>query len=117
MFAPTVFKDDGWYVYEGVTKDGKHIDICRNGKKVSYKKPVSIVNMFKNDRWRKFSENVLFTHQQFLRPSLCTYLMKKWNRENPDRILENFFIIYMKEVSLPDYKISKPVRDVLIQYK
>ena len=117
MFAPTVFKEDGWFIYEGVSRDGKHIDINRNGKEISYEKPANIVSFFKNDRWRKYSENILMTSYEYLRPSFCRYLFLKWNKEHPARQLDNLFIIYMKELTLPDYKTSKPVREVLVQLK
>ncbi|RYZ20865.1 MAG: hypothetical protein EOP49_47350, partial [Sphingobacteriales bacterium] len=35
MFAPQVFKDDGWYIFEGRTADGKLINIRENGVPVS----------------------------------------------------------------------------------
>lgn len=43
MFAPTVFKDDGWYVLEATKKDSSRIDINRNGQAVDYQKPTNIV--------------------------------------------------------------------------
>ena len=113
MFAPTVFKDDGWYILEGTTPDGHMLDLNRRGAPVAYDKPASVVALFKNDRWRKYSENYLFVSNAWMRPYYCNYLLRIW-RENPAHPpLRHLSIIYMKEVSLPDYQVSKPVREVL----
>ena len=105
MFAPTVFKDDGWYVMEGIAKDSLHIDINRNGSQADYTKPASVLAYIKDDRWRKYYENYLFTYNDFIRPYLCTYLIKDWNTNHPDEEIISLQIIYMKEVSvLPNQK-------------
>ncbi len=113
MFAPAVFKDDGWYVLEGHTATGQRIDLNRQGKEADYAKPASVVSMFKNDRWRKYSENYLFVHYAFLRPYYCNYLVRRWNEANPDRPVQELQVVYMKEYTLPDYQPVTPQREVL----
>jgi hypothetical protein len=105
MFAPIVFKDDGWYIMQGTTKDSVQIDINRNGTKVDYSKPVSVLTYIKDDRWRKFYENYLFTSNEFIRPYFCAYLLKDWNTAHSDNTISYLKIIYMKEISvLPNQK-------------
>ncbi len=105
MFAPTVFKDDGWYIMQGTTKDSVQIDLNCNGAKVDYTKPTSILANIKDDRWRKFYENYIFISNEFLRPYLCTYLLKDWNTMHSDKPISILKIIYMKEISvLPGQK-------------
>jgi len=105
MFAPTVFKDDGWYIMEGITTDSLHIDINRNGVKADYSKPASVLAYIKDDRWRKYYENYLFTYNNLIRPYLCSYLVVDWNKNHPDKRIIFLQIIYMKEVSaLPNEK-------------
>ena len=113
MFAPTVFKDDGWYILEGTTADGRQLDLNRNGAPVRYQKPASVVALFKNDRWRKYSENYLFVNNAWMRPYYCNYLLRVWHENPAHPPLRHLSIIYMKEVSLPDYKLSNPIREVL----
>lgn len=113
MFAPSVFKDDGWYILEGITADNKIIDLNRNGAPVSYKKPSSVVSLYKNDRWRKYGENYLFVSNNYMRPYYCDFMLQQWNDSHPDKKVVNLRVVYMKEVTLPDYKYSKPVREVL----
>ncbi|WP_299991069.1 HTTM domain-containing protein [uncultured Pontibacter sp.] len=113
MFAPAVFKDDGWYVLEGHTERGQLIDLNREGKEADYAKPASVVSMFKNDRWRKYSENYLFVHYAFLRPYYCNYLVRRWNEAHPGNPIKELQVVYMKEYTLPDYQHVTPQREVL----
>lgn len=113
MFSPGVFKDDGWYIYEGETTQKKIIDLNNNGRPITYNKPKSIVSKFSNDRWRKYSENYLFQQNAIIRPYFCNFLMTEWNKKFPNKMVRKIRIIYMKEITLPDYKYSKPVLEIL----
>ncbi|MGV3639357.1 MAG: hypothetical protein ACO1NZ_02485 [Adhaeribacter sp.] len=113
MFAPAVFKDDGWYVLEGTTASRRRVDLNQQGKEPDTLKPASVVALFKNDRWRKYSENYLFVHKAFMRPYYCHYLMRRWNEDHPGDPVLSLEVVYMKEVSLPDYQVPPPKREVL----
>ena len=113
MFAPAVFKDDGWYVLEGTTATGRVLDLNRTGAPVRYAKPASVVALFKNDRWRKYSENLLFVSNAWMRPYYCNYLLRIWHENPAHAPLRHLSVVYMKEVSLPNYQVSRPVREVL----
>lgn len=112
MFAPTVFKDDGWFILEGRTRDGALLDLNRDGIPVTYAKPQAIVKLFKNDRWRKYSENYLFIDHAWMRPYYCNYWLRIWQQAG-HAPLTNLTIVYMKEVSLPDYQTPNTTREVL----
>lgn len=112
MFAPGVFKDDGWYILEGETADKKHIDLL-TGKEVDYRKPQCVVSMFKNDRWRKYSENLIFSNNEFMRGYYCNYSKRIWNEKHPDKHVKILRVIYMEEFTLPDYKYSPPQKNIL----
>lgn len=113
MFAPGVFKDDGWYVMEGTTKDNRKIDLFHPTDSISYKKPANITAMFKNDRWRKYSENFIFISNDFMRGYFCNYYIRKWNKEHPDKPVTNLSVIYFTELTAPDYHYVVPKKDVL----
>ena len=115
MFAPTVFKDDGWYILEGRTADGRLLDLYRGGQFVTYAKPASVAADIKNDRWRKYSENYLFVDNAWMRPYYCNYLLRIWHENPRHALLRHLSVVYMKEVSLPDYHVAKPVREVLCE--
>ncbi|WP_223816104.1 HTTM domain-containing protein [Adhaeribacter rhizoryzae] len=113
MFAPAVFKDDGWYILEGTTTQNRLVDLNQKGREANYAKPPSVMALFKNDRWRKYSENYLFVHNSFMRPYYCNYMLRIWNENHPGEPVTNLEVIYMKEVTLPDYQVSPPTREVL----
>lgn len=109
MFAPEVFKDDGWYILEGIRDDKVHVDINRNGQPVTDRKPESVVSLFKNDRWRKYGENYLFINNTYMRPYFCNYRLRVWNETHPkDEEIRELYVYYMMERTLPDYKPIKP---------
>jgi hypothetical protein len=117
MFAPAVFKDDGWFLLLGRTVNGKEVDIAHPGEPVSYEKPAVMPAFYKNDRWRKFHENMLMAHNDHFRLYYCAYLTNRWNNQqtSPGNRIPNLKIIYVKEVSLPDYKVAPPLREVLCE--
>jgi hypothetical protein len=113
MFAPAVFKDDGWYVLEGTTATRQLVDLNQQGKEPDSRKPASVMKLFKNDRWRKYSENYLYVSKAYMRPYYCHYLLRRWNEDHPADPVTSLQVVYMKEVSLPDYRVSAPKREVL----
>lgn len=108
MFSPSVYKDDGFYIYSGYTNSGSYIDLKRGGQPLSYAKPSSIISEFESDRWRKFGENYLFNNNNYMRPYFCSYLIKTWNRQHPEQAVSDLTIFFMKEESLPAYQ-TKPL--------
>ncbi len=108
MFAPGVFKDDGWFVLEGTDQKGKKINLLKPDEEINYKKPEYVVQMFKNDRWRKYSENYIFAYNEFMRGYFCNYYLRKWNSNHPQRQMDSLTVVYMKEFTLPDYHYSRP---------
>ncbi len=118
MFAPTVLKDDGWYIPEGITQnktksDSYRIDINRNGKLVDFTKPLNLIEYIKDDRWRKFLENYMFVQNDFIRPYYCNYLLKDWNRKHPGNKIDSLTIIYMKEFTPPPGKPLLVTKEIL----
>lgn len=115
MFAPGVFKDDGWYVYEGITHKGEEINLLDPDRPISYLKPKSVVAMFPSDRWRKYSENMLMAYNGFMRGYFCNYYKRIWNESHPDQKIHSLRIVYMKEFSELGYCVPEPSREVLFE--
>jgi len=113
MFAPAVLKDDGWFVYEGITSQNKHVDVRNPDKAMSYDKPKHVVATMKSDRWRKYGENLILAHNAYMQPYLCNYEKRVWNDAHPESKLDTLKIIFMSELSLPDYKLSTPEKRLL----
>ena len=114
MFSPAVFKDDGWFVFAAETEMGASIDLLQNGNEITYNKLAAVTAPFTQDRWRKFSENILLISNNEFRPYYCSYLFNQWNR-NENVKIKNLKIIYMKEISLPDYKVDGPKKEILCE--
>jgi hypothetical protein len=113
MFAPSVFKEDGWYMLEGTTTAGQVLDLNRGGVPASYAKPTAVVALFKNDRWRKYSENYLFVNNAWMRPYYCNYMLRIWQQNPAHPPLRHLSVVYMKEISLPNYQVPPATREVL----
>ena len=118
MFAPSVFKEDGWYIYEAEleTKIKSEttlslIDLNRKGAVVNYKKPDNILALYENDRWRKFGE-IWPRETDKVKKEFCRYLKNKWNNEYPDKRISSLRIVYMREETKPNYFPSKAERTV-----
>ena len=47
MFAPNVFKEDGWLIYEAITVNNDTLDLNNNNQKVHYEKPENILKTVK----------------------------------------------------------------------
>ena len=116
MFAPGVYKDDGWYIYEGITENGDTIDIRNKGELINYNKPNRLVSTFKNDRWRKYGEQITLDQHAHVRPYLSRFLYEKWNAENPQKKIRQVKVLFMLEPTLPDYQESPITRTLISAY-
>jgi hypothetical protein len=113
MFAPGVFKDDGWYVLDGIGRNGRHVDVLNPGREPVFDKPESVTAMFKNDRWRKYSENFIFSDNEFMRGYYSNYTKRIWNESHPEEMIDTLRVYYVEEFTLPDYKYSQPRKCML----
>jgi hypothetical protein len=115
MFAPSPSKEDGWYVIPGELRDGQKVDlmpITRDDYSmhpISYEKPQDIPATYKNEHWRKYLENIYNQDHADQRLYFGQYICRQWNAHHTGaHTLETFRIIYMLELTLPDYRQSKP---------
>jgi hypothetical protein len=114
MFAPSVFKDDGWFIFSGELENRKKVDALTGDTAVPSKRPDEIQALFRSDRWRKYAENFLFIANGHYRPYFCFYLMNNWNEKHEGKNkMRALKIFYVKEVSLPGYKVDKPLKEEL----
>ncbi|MCF8448832.1 MAG: hypothetical protein K9G49_03080 [Taibaiella sp.] len=103
MFAPTVMKQDGWLVCAATLNDNTTADLNAPDLKLSFDKPANVLARYKNDRWRKYTEQLFIGSNIAMRPHLASYLIKNWNRNqhNDDKKVKDLSIIYMLEPSVP----------------
>ena len=115
MFAPAVFKDDGWFVFVGQTKNGREINLDGSDS-INYLTPSYRSGPFYKDRWRKYSENILLVNNSHFRTYFNSYLLNSWNEAaSQDKKVDKVQMIYMKEVSLPNYEKSLPKKELLAE--
>ncbi len=98
MFAPKVFKYDGWFIMEATLANGDVYDLNRKDLKLNKEKPASIVSMYKNDRWRKYSENILLIPNAPHRGYYSDFLVQRWNKQHPpSEHIVRFRLLYITE--------------------
>lgn len=113
MFAPYPIKDDGWFVIPAKLANGKDVDLFNNGEPVSYDKPAYVAKTYKDSRWRIYMMNLWSITHQDKRLFYGRHLCREWNwygmgKENSQYMLKSFRIVFMREITLPDYRIKGP---------
>jgi hypothetical protein len=122
MFAPFPMKDDGWFIIPGRLANGKEVDLFNDGEAVSYDKPKYVSKTFEDSRWRKYMMNLWTVTHQDKRLFFGRYLCRQWNwygegREDATYLLQTFRLIYMREITLPNYKVKGPDAIVLWEHQ
>jgi predicted DCC family thiol-disulfide oxidoreductase YuxK len=113
MFSPGPLRDDGWYVIEGLLKNGERVDLYRNGGPVSYDRiPYDkVAAQYPNERWRKYMMNLYFAKYSQFRLYYDRYLCRKWNegRSMDDgHLLDQFQVFYMMHTTQPPGTPEQP---------
>ncbi len=105
MFAPYPTFEDGWVVVEGALKNGQTWDIF-NDQAVTFEKPISVSNMYKNSLWRKYLSNIRDKDYENYRLYFGRYLCRLWNdSRSGDNLVATLKIYYMLDRS---NKINTP---------
>ena len=118
MFAPYPLKYDGWYVVDGHLVNGTEINVLDPGKPVSFEKPASVADMYKNERWRKYLMNLSLADFSDYRLYYGKYLCRSYNLRHPrgaadPEALNTFNIYFMAHnISLSGQQ-SPPTKDLL----
>lgn len=99
LFAPYPFREDGWYVIEGITADGRSMDLEKDGKLPSWDKPLSVAATFKNQRWRRYYQNLWQRANPRHIPYFCMWQMHHWNSAHPDRQVAKVRLIFVQELT------------------
>jgi predicted DCC family thiol-disulfide oxidoreductase YuxK len=115
MFSPGPLRDDGWYVIEGLLKNGERVDIYRNGAPVSFDRIPAreVAAQYPNERWRKYMMNLYFDKYSQFRLYYDRYMCRKWNQgrsmDDP-RLLDQFQVYYMAHQTQPPGAPEQPHR-------
>ena len=124
MFTPYPAKNDGWYVIPGTLRNEQQVDLMpavmrydfRAGEEVSWEKPRYVAGTL-NVHWRKYMEKIGGEDYADQRQYFGHYICREWNARHTDsEQLMDLQITFMQEVTLPNYKLSTPQKEVLGTY-
>ena len=103
MFSPTVLKEDGWLIAEARLENGERIDLMASDQKLSFLKPPYVLDRIKNDRWRKYTEQIVIPGNKRFLPEFANYLLYNYGNTNHDKShqIKDLKIIHMLELSKP----------------
>lgn len=122
MFAPFPMKDDGWFIIPAHLANGKEVDLFKQGEPVSYEKPKYVSKTYEDIRWRRYMMNLWTATHADKRLFFGRYLCRQWNwygegKADPEYALKTFRLIFMREITLPNYKIKGPDAIVLWEHQ
>ena len=103
IFAPNPPRDDGWHVVEGTLKNGREVDVLRNGS-VNWSKPSLRQRnaIYKNMQWRTYFINLNRAIGQKLYPDYGNYLCRRWNaKHRGENQLDSLTVYFMDERTVP----------------
>lgn len=103
MFAPTVLKEDGWLLLEAQLENGQQIDLNAPDGVLNYQKPAYVLDRIKNDRWRKYSEQIVNPANKRFLPDFANFLLLDYQHENPEKEVQikQLKMVHILELSKP----------------
>jgi hypothetical protein len=118
MFAPYPTMDDGWYVMEGITADGRRIDIWNGGGQPDYRKPAEVYRLYRNPQWQKYLNNLWQRSFSDYRGYLGDYLCRQWNRRHSGKdVVELIYVNYMLEPTPePEQPLPDPRKESILRH-
>lgn len=103
VFSPYPFRKDAWPMLVATLKDGSKVELLTGGP-VRWTKPERVSDVFRNDRWRKYANNVGIRNIGWRHyRNWAGMHARRWNAENPEsRHVKKVEFIRMIEMLLPD---------------
>lgn len=112
FYIPT--KETGWFVIAAELLNGKLVDLYRGGAPLEWKKPPLVSLTYRDQRWRKYLENLISPSGQKYLPYYARYLCVEWNRHHPgEEEIKSLQIVYMKHYIFPNNQVSDTIKTVL----
>ena len=116
MFSPHPAKRDGWFVFAGETKDGRLIDVFKEGDRVDWRRPSNIANTYRNQRWRKNLEWVMDRWDPHAR-LVASYLLNSWNQSQVENEqIVGLYVYFIEEYTLHPGE-GDAISDLKVIYK
>ncbi len=111
MFAPFPLKDDGWFVAPARLRDGRQVNLLRDGQPVRWDEPADLPATFRDPIWQKYLLNLWSASNAAHRAYFAAYLVRRWNdtHDAKERI-QSLQLIYMRQNTLPNFRKDKVQR-------
>lgn len=106
MFAPYPMEDDGRRIIKGTSSTGAEIDIAAPELPVSYDKPSDFSKLYKNEKRRKYFNNLRAKKNQQYRAPYLAYLCRERHQTHPDLPLATISMEYVLEPTAPNYQTT-----------
>jgi hypothetical protein len=110
MFAPYPSAEDGWFVIEGLRRDGKAFDVWNGGGTPTDDKPANLRDRaYPNTQWLAYLSGLRSDRKRDYRPYFGRYLCRTWN-EGHDGIdgVRLVVIRYLVEITPPPGRPAYP---------
>lgn len=112
MFT-TPLREDGWFIVEAATVDGRGIDLWHQTDPISWQAPDSVYDEYANARWQKFMMNLYTDRAKTHGQGLARFLARRWEAKHPGDKLQQVHIYYMQTLNLAEYRSSLPEKQQL----
>ena len=80
MFAPVPPREDGWPIFKGILRDGTEVNLWQPDEPIPWNKPRVVSALYRNQRWRRYLENLMMDRYTLYRPYFADWLHTRWNR-------------------------------------
>jgi hypothetical protein len=111
MFAPHPGKVDGWFVVEGVRRDGSSLDLWRGGAPIDWRVPQDFRPLFPSQRWRCWLLNLYDK-----REARVDQRFLEWAAQGREE-LYYVRLVYVNEETPPPGKPFMPSPEVLAELR
>jgi hypothetical protein len=111
MFAPRPTTEDGWYVLEGVKRDGTRIDLW-TGQPPSYTRPEEFQAVYPSNLWLEYLYLLWNREYAPFRVYMGRYLCRTWNDAHPESEVTRVILRFMLERTPPEGQpVPPPTRE------
>ena len=114
MFSPYPSKSDGWHVIYGERFNGSKVDLWGTDFRNPMKKPESVADTYRNQRWRKYLDTVIRESHKGYRPYFLQHICYEINKgkKNPMQKLKKVYHRYIEELTLEGGKGVAPLKEI-----
>lgn len=98
------YKESPWFIYRGRLRDGREVDLFRNGLPVDESKPARIPETLPDHHWRVLHRNLMAVELEDFRQPLLEFKVREWNAEHPaEQQVVSAELVMRSEPTGPDY--------------